>query len=146
MPMLTESETGAEHPIEKRTTVLGRDESCDITCPSRLVSREHARIHKRVLGGYTIEDLGSTHGSYVNDERVHGTQRLQDGDVVTLAKAPVREKKKYGISSDDPRETSKGWGLAPEPAPGEIRRGDVRLGAEFVFSEQPRRAAAAESP
>jgi len=134
MPTLTETETGTQYPVTKRTTILGRDEYCDITLASRLVSREHVRIHKRLLGGYTVEDMGSTHGTYVNDERLKGAQRLQTGDVIVLAKVPVREKKQ-GPSNDDPRETSRGWGVPAGPAPGELRRGDLRLGVELTFTE-----------
>jgi pSer/pThr/pTyr-binding forkhead associated (FHA) protein len=131
--MLRETQAGTDHPLVKRVTILGRDESCGVALPSRLISRNHARIRKG-LRGYTIEDLGSTHGTYVNDQRVQGTVRLRDGDVIILAKAPVRQEKRRGPAERDPRETSDGWGARPEAAGSEIRRGDIRIGAELIFT------------
>ena len=34
------------------------------------VSRKHAVIHRAGDSGYTIEDMGSTNGTYVNKKRV----------------------------------------------------------------------------
>jgi hypothetical protein len=45
------------------------------------VSRRHAAIHQ-LESGPAIEDLGSTNGTFVNDERVHGTRPLVAGDRV----------------------------------------------------------------
>ena len=133
MAMIRETQAGTDHPLVNRVTILGRDESCGVVLPSRLISRNHARIRKG-LRGYTIEDLGSTHGTYVNDERVQGTVRLRDGDVIVLAKAPVRQEKPRGPTDGDPRETSKGWGVKQEATGSEIRRGAARIGAELTFT------------
>jgi hypothetical protein len=129
--VLKDTQTGAEHPIEKRITLLGREDHCDIVLRSRLVSHEHARIRKRLFG-YTIEDVGSTHGTYVNDKRLKRSKRLRNGDVIILAKAPVRPEKPVP-PTEHPRDTSTGWEPHHTPAPGGLRRGDLRIGAELVF-------------
>ena len=77
-----------QRPMEGREVeatpdaVIGR-EGTDIVLADPEVSRRHAAI--RAHGeGIAIEDLGSTNGTYVNDQRVQGTQPLSDGDTVRL--------------------------------------------------------------
>jgi len=56
------------------------------------VSRRHARI-RRSNGGYFIEDLGSTNGTYVNRGRrllPGNTESLNDGDEVIVGKTFLR--------------------------------------------------------
>ncbi len=56
------------------------------------VSRRHARI-RRSGGGYYIEDLGSTNGTYVNRGRrllPGNTEILNDGDEVIVGKTFLR--------------------------------------------------------
>ncbi|ARN75938.1 FHA domain-containing protein [Oceanicoccus sagamiensis] len=64
----------------KHHAVLGRDSSCDITIPGTHLSRRHAEL---AVKGPTllIRDLGSSNGTYVNDERVTETE-LKPGDTV----------------------------------------------------------------
>jgi pSer/pThr/pTyr-binding forkhead associated (FHA) protein len=51
------------------------------------VSRKHAVIH-RTGTGCTIEDMGSTNGTYVNKKRVqpHAPQEIKPGDEVRFGK------------------------------------------------------------
>lgn len=63
---------------------VGRSESCSILCASRFVSPCHARL---TLTGdtFTIEDLGSSNGTFVNGERIGSHPRiLAAGDVVQI--------------------------------------------------------------
>ena len=56
------------------------------------VSRRHARI-RRSNGGYYIEDLGSTNGTYVNRGRrllPGNTEILGDGDEIIVGKTFLR--------------------------------------------------------
>jgi len=51
------------------------------------VSRKHAVIH-RAGTGYTVEDMGSTNGTYVNKKRIqpHVPQAVKPGDEVRFGK------------------------------------------------------------
>jgi ABC-type multidrug transport system ATPase subunit/pSer/pThr/pTyr-binding forkhead associated (FHA) protein len=49
------------------TVLVGRDDDCDVLVDDPRVSRRHLRISYQ--GGWIVEDLGSTHGSWVHGER-----------------------------------------------------------------------------
>lgn len=62
---------------------LGRDITNDIVINDREVSRHHLRF-MRGIDGYTIEDLGSTNGTFVNGKRLTGATSLKHGDMLGL--------------------------------------------------------------
>ncbi|MEO1289357.1 MAG: FHA domain-containing protein [Chloroflexota bacterium] len=62
---------------------LGRDITNDIVINDREVSRHHLRFTKGA-DGFTLEDLGSTNGTFVNGKRVSGSIALKNGDMVGL--------------------------------------------------------------
>ncbi len=63
--------------------VIGRSADCDVILSDNYLSSRHARLANDD-GELTLEDLGSTNGSYVNQELVRGRVQLQRGDVVQL--------------------------------------------------------------
>ena len=67
-------------PIEAGLTI-GR-EGCDVVLPDPEVSRRHAVMRVLDSGDVAIEDLGSTNGTWVNDERAEGPTRVAPGDIV----------------------------------------------------------------
>ena len=69
-------------PIEAGLTI-GR-EGCDVVLPDPEVSRRHAVMRVLDSGEVAIEDLGSTNGTYVNDQRAEGATPVAPGDVVRL--------------------------------------------------------------
>jgi hypothetical protein len=68
------------------TTILGRDEECDISVPDRQISRQHIRIHREGKR-YFVSDLESRNGTWVNGERLEGTRELFDNDEIQVALA-----------------------------------------------------------
>ena len=59
---------------------IGRSEAVEISLPEvRSISRTHARL-KHQGRSVTLEDAGSTNGTFVNDQRVHGAAVLKSGD------------------------------------------------------------------
>jgi predicted component of type VI protein secretion system len=70
--------------LTKEVTTLGRDVGCDIVLGDPEVSRQHARL-TRTPGGYVLEDLGSTNGTFVNNERLTSPQVLHSGDLIGLS-------------------------------------------------------------
>lgn len=70
--------------VISKTTLLGRDPSCDIMIPDRQISRYHANLMP-ATNGTILEDLGSKNGTYCNGQKVEGSVLLQDGDMVQIA-------------------------------------------------------------
>jgi len=62
---------------------IGRSGDCDLSLQDTYLSSRHARVANDD-GDLTIEDLGSTNGTYVNQEMVKGRVRLERGDVVQV--------------------------------------------------------------
>lgn len=74
---------GKVFPLDKAEISIGRDENRDIFILDSGVSRKHARL--TVQGNiYTLEDLGSTNGTYVNGQRLTAPKALQPNDVILL--------------------------------------------------------------
>lgn len=65
--------------------VAGRDPSCQIIIPDQRVSRRQFEIHK-VNGSYTIIDLASVNGTFLNSSPISSTdpQTLKSGDLITV--------------------------------------------------------------
>lgn len=79
-PYLTDPQK-QEHLLPPEAAVIGRAVECDVVITSTRVSREHARL-RRDGRKWFLEDLGSTNGTFLNDERVIRPMELRDGDQV----------------------------------------------------------------
>ena len=63
--------------------LLGRGDEADIVLEDSFASTSHARLvpHGDVI---VLEDLGSTNGTYLNDEPLRGPQPLHPGDRIRI--------------------------------------------------------------
>jgi len=66
--------------------LVGRETTCEVMIPDRMVSRFHARITP-THEGMLLEDLDSKNGTHCNGNPVDGRVFLQDGDTVQIALA-----------------------------------------------------------
>ena len=66
------------------STLIGRSPECDIFLDDVTVSRRHAEI-VREGDDFTIRDLGSLNGTYVNRRRIESAS-LEDDDEVQICK------------------------------------------------------------
>jgi pSer/pThr/pTyr-binding forkhead associated (FHA) protein len=74
---------GGEYPLkESGVIVIGRASGLDLVLAEDMVSRKHARL-AIAPGAITIDDLGSTNGTFVNGEKVTRAT-LKQGDRILI--------------------------------------------------------------
>lgn len=77
---------GTEYALNPRSEVIivGRAEECDVFLDDVTVSRRHAEF-RHGAQGWSVQDVGSLNGTYVNRVRVDD-QQLRGGDEVQIGK------------------------------------------------------------
>jgi hypothetical protein len=86
VPQLIASVEGVEIKhvyLTKDRTTLGRKDSNDIVLDNLVVSGSHCVFELKGLADVYIEDLGSTNGTFVNNQKIK-RQQLQDGDTIAI--------------------------------------------------------------
>jgi len=79
------TDLGRKYDLDQKTTVIGRSSTCDILVDQDSISRNHAKITIED-GKATIEDMGSTNGTFVNDESVANGLQLRNGDLIKIGR------------------------------------------------------------
>ncbi|MEM6332080.1 MAG: FHA domain-containing protein [Planctomycetota bacterium] len=74
--------TRRDFPLKGVAMTIGRKNTCDLRIPLTSVSRQHCRVCLDEQG-VVVEDLGSSNGTFVNDERVQ-RQALDPGDAILV--------------------------------------------------------------
>jgi len=90
------------YELAKDSISLGRDITNDIVINDPEVSRHHGRI-TRTVNGYTLEDLGSTNGTFINGQRLTGSRALLGGEMIGLGETVTLS---YDVSAAVPAQPS----------------------------------------
>jgi pSer/pThr/pTyr-binding forkhead associated (FHA) protein len=69
--------------VAEASMVVGRGAECELSVEDTYVSQQHARLFGR-NGAWFVEDLGSTNGTYVNDQRLAAPAMVQAGDRIRV--------------------------------------------------------------
>ncbi len=77
---------GRRTGLAKSLYIVGRDTDADLVISRSAVSRHHAQLLREADGSWWAVDLGSTNGTFVNEQRVQ-RQPLADGDQVRFGDA-----------------------------------------------------------
>jgi len=80
---LVEGAGAQESYILRMQNQIGRDEKNSIRLPDSRVSRNHAVI-EYTSDGFAIQDLGSTNGTFINQQPVTAPQILRVGDILSV--------------------------------------------------------------
>jgi pSer/pThr/pTyr-binding forkhead associated (FHA) protein len=109
------------------------------------ISRYHARVSLDAGELCTVEDLGSTNGTFVNGSRISGRQTLKQGDEIKLGASTlvVRELPPPPAAAEpEPTPEPKVPEPAPEPEreaeptpPAAVPRLSLRLEIDFATNE-----------
>jgi predicted component of type VI protein secretion system len=105
-------------PIGQGPTTLGRQPGCEITLKSSQVSRKHCQIFEHE-GGLKVKDLGSSNGTFVNNQQIDGPHPLNPGDILAVGSIQFRLEDAEGVEAlgvGKPSSTAIAEGV-PEPVP-----------------------------
>src|ERR1043165_8379585 len=80
---------GRRYKLGDGEYVIGRRSDCQIFVPDMRVSRQHARLWKDGEG-WTLEDLGSNNGTYINGARLQSATQLRHADEIMIANNKIR--------------------------------------------------------
>lgn len=103
-----------EFILDGRDIAIGRAPSCDIVLEGdQLASRRHALLRSHP-DGFTVVDLGSSNGTYINDLEIREAVLLHEGDHVSIGGHELI----YSTSPASPHASLAGVKLAePEAVP-----------------------------
>lgn len=71
---------------DKNRIVIGRNSDCDVVLNYGTVSKWHAAITKKSANRYTIEDGGSTNGTFVNGRRIKKLTEITSTDKIFIGR------------------------------------------------------------
>jgi hypothetical protein len=68
--------------------VIGRAPEAELRLEDTFASSQHARIFGR-NGSWYVEDLGSTNGTFVNEQKLMGPAMIQPGDSIRIGQTTL---------------------------------------------------------
>lgn len=74
---------GTTVPLSSSAVLIGRGSACTLALTDDYASTRHARVFPH-HGGWWVEDLGSTNGTYVDGERIDSPRELRPGTSVRI--------------------------------------------------------------
>jgi predicted component of type VI protein secretion system len=122
--MVTEpdEQAGLVLNLSRSRMVIGHSDTADLVLEDRFVSRRHALVNVDPSGRVTIQDLNSTGGTFVNDERLTGPRMLEPGDLVRFADLvarfePGRPPSQSAVAADSATQALTAFAAASAPDP-----------------------------
>jgi hypothetical protein len=82
MAFLMRADTRDRIPVPGPKSAIGRSKSNGVVLPDSSVSRVHATLQRNRDGSFSITDMDSLNGTFVNDRKISGTEAVKSGDVI----------------------------------------------------------------
>ena len=82
-------EMGRRVQVGAEPLTIGRSPNCEVPIDQESVSRKHCQIRFED-GGFLVRDLGSTNGTYVNDDLIEPQGRLRHGDQLKVGRTILK--------------------------------------------------------
>ncbi len=86
-----------------KTITIGRHPDNNIVVNDPIIGRRHAQITQHNDGHFTIMDLNSKNGTFVNGIRIYGENRLNTTDVVQVGRTTVQWRNYFHASTGPAR-------------------------------------------
>ncbi|MEV0533029.1 FHA domain-containing protein [Kitasatospora sp. NPDC050463] len=84
---------GTTVALQGQTITLGRAHDSTIVLDDDYASSRHARIYPDQTGQWTVEDLGSTNGTYLERQRLTAPTPLQPGMPIRIGRTVIELRK-----------------------------------------------------
>ncbi|MEV7774779.1 FHA domain-containing protein [Kitasatospora sp. NPDC086791] len=84
---------GTTVALQDQTITLGRAHDSTIVLDDDYASSRHARIYPDQTGQWTVEDLGSTNGTYLDRQRLTAPTPLQPGMPIRIGRTVIELRK-----------------------------------------------------
>ncbi|MCG6870748.1 MAG: adenylate/guanylate cyclase domain-containing protein [Gammaproteobacteria bacterium] len=84
------SSEGEQRVLCESVVTIGRDKTNRIVLRSKSVSRRHAIVQRLGEADYYLVDVGSSNGSFVNDQRISVPFHIKDGDELQIGETQIR--------------------------------------------------------
>jgi pSer/pThr/pTyr-binding forkhead associated (FHA) protein len=111
--VLAGAKQGLEIPLKKDKFLIGRSTECALRAGSEAISRRHCAI-VRAGGKWSVRDLGSRNGTYVNDQRITEQVPLSVGDELRVG--PLHFRVGASVSAAAKDEPAPPPSAQPKPA------------------------------
>ena len=82
MNIFLKTKKGKKKELTKESYLVSRKKGYGLQIKHPEISEMHASLKRTPEGHYTIEDLGSTNGTYVNERIINQATPLEHGDKI----------------------------------------------------------------
>ena len=84
---------------QKKVIIVGSGSLCDWTINDHLIDEKHCQISFMGENKYLIADLGSRHGTYVNNEKINHKE-INENDFVAIGSKIFQLKSAYDTAQN----------------------------------------------